>query len=197
MSASPLARLRELAGRRDGVAAVEFALILPIALLILSLVVYGGQIYGVQRKVTQAAGTVAGIFAQGNNTSGATISSAQLQQILAYPNLVLFPNDATGVQVVISQLRVATANGATTGRVVGSWANANAQTRACGTTIPVPPSVASAFTGGAGYVILGEVYFPFQPAAIYVSLPTMMVRDSAIMIPRTATQIAGPAAGTC
>jgi Flp pilus assembly protein TadG len=52
-----------------GLAAVELALILPIALMLMSLVVFGGQAFGVQRRVTLAATTVANIFAQANNVN--------------------------------------------------------------------------------------------------------------------------------
>ena len=74
-----------------GLAAIELALILPIALMLMSLVVFGGQAYSVQRKVTLAATTVANIFAQANNVNTSTITAAELNQILSYPNLILYP----------------------------------------------------------------------------------------------------------
>ena len=80
----------------QGLAAVELALILPIALMLMSLVVFGGQAYGVQRKVTLAATTVANIFAQANDVNTSTITAAELNQILAYPNLILYPYDGSG-----------------------------------------------------------------------------------------------------
>ena len=64
-----------------GLAAIELALILPFAAMLMSLVVYGGQAYWVQRKVTLAATTVANIFAQANNTNSSTITAAELNQI--------------------------------------------------------------------------------------------------------------------
>ena len=82
------------------------ALILPLALMMLSLVVFGGQAFAVQRKVTQAATTVANIFAQANNTNVSTITAAQLNQILAYPNLILYPYNGSSAAVVVSQLQV-------------------------------------------------------------------------------------------
>ncbi len=181
-----LRRLR----KSDGAAAVEFALVLPVALLIMSLVVYGGQVYGVQRKVTLAASTVADIFAQGNNTGSATITAAQLDQILAYPNLILYPNDPAGVQVVVSQLSVTTGSGGTTGAVIGSWANANGTPRTIGETMSVDPAIAAAFAGASkSTVVLAEVYYPFQPTSLYVALPQMTLHDSVMMIPRTAAKI--------
>jgi Flp pilus assembly protein TadG len=129
-----------------GLAAAEMALILPVALLIMSLIVFGGQAFGVQRKVTLAATTVADIFAQANNNGLATITAAELNQILSYPNLILYPYDASAVQVRVSQLLVTTQNGATTGTVQGSWPNSNWTARTTGTQLLVDPSIAAAFT---------------------------------------------------
>ena len=130
----------------SGMAAAEMALILPVALLIMSLIVFGGQAFGVQRKVTLAATTVADIFAQANNNGSATITAAELNQILSYPNLILYPYDASAVQVRVSQLLVTTQNGATTGTVQGSWPNSNWTARTTGTQLLVDPSIAAAFT---------------------------------------------------
>jgi Flp pilus assembly protein TadG len=182
---------RAFCGDVEGVAAVEFAIILPIALLIMGLVVYGGQLFGVQRRVTLAAMTVADIFAQGNNTGSATITTAELNQILAYPGLILFPYDGSGVQVEVSQLQVTVnGSGAATGTVVGSWANSNGTSRPIGQQLSVDPSIAAAFTGAAAsYVILGEVQYPFQPTGLYMSVGSITLHDSVMMIPRTAAQI--------
>jgi Flp pilus assembly protein TadG len=185
-----------------GLAAIELALILPFAAMLMSLVVYGGQAYWVQRKVTLAATTVANIFAQANNTNTSTITASELTQILAYPNLILYPYDASGVAVEVSQLLVTSnANGTATGTVCGSWANANGTPRTTGQQLSVDPSIVSAFSGSSGnnspscgvgnanYVVLGEVQYPFQPTGIYFSVGTMTLHDSIIMIPRVASPI--------
>ena len=75
-------------------------------LMLMSLVVFGGQAYGVQRKVTLAATTVANIFAQANNINTSTITAPELNQILAYPNVILYPYNGSGAAVVVSQLLV-------------------------------------------------------------------------------------------
>jgi hypothetical protein len=99
-------RARAFRADAKGLAALELALILPLALMLMSLVVYAGQAYGVQRRVTLAATTVANIFAQANNTDASMITQAQLDQILAYPNLILYPYDGSSAAVVVSQLLV-------------------------------------------------------------------------------------------
>ena len=170
-----------------GLAAVELALILPVALMVMSLVVFGGQTYGVQRKVTLAATTVANIFAQANNTNASTITRAELDQILAYPSLILYPYDGSTAAVVVSQLLVTTSNGNTTGTVCGSWANSNGTPRTIGQQghnrsvdrirlfrLGQPMTIPSAATSRPtrfrlNYVVLGEVSYPFQATGLYFS----------------------------
>jgi Flp pilus assembly protein TadG len=186
-----------------GLAAVELAMILPLALMLMSLVVYGGQAYGVQRRVTLAATTVANIFAQANNNNQSTITAAELNQILAYPNLILYPYDGSTAAVVVSQLQVSVnGNGTATGTVgtcpiTGnssapcSWANANGTPLPVGTQLSIDPAIASAFAPGSSnnYVVLGEVQYPFQPTGIYFSVASITLHDSIIMIPRVASPI--------
>jgi Flp pilus assembly protein TadG len=190
-----------------GLAAVELAIILPLALMLMSLVVFGGQAYGVQRRVTLSATTVANIFAQANDVNTSTITVAELNQILAYPNLILYPYSGSGVQVVVSQLLVTTSNGTATGTVCGSWPNANGTARTVGTQVSVDPSIASAFsssgannnpiacgsilanTAPTNYIVLGEVSYPFQPTGIWFSVGSITLHDSIIMIPRVASPI--------
>ncbi len=190
-----------------GLAAVELAMILPLALMLLSLVVYGGQAYWVQRKVTLAATTVANIFAQANNNNQSTITQAELNQILAYPNLILYPYNGAAAAVEVSQLLVTVnGDGTATGTVCGSWANANGTARPTGQQMSIDPSVASAFSGSSSndnplcggvaantvptnYVVLGEVQYPFEPTGIYFPVSSMTLHDSIIMIPRVASPI--------
>jgi Flp pilus assembly protein TadG len=197
---------RAFLGGAEGLAAVELALILPMALMLMSLVVYGGQAYTVQRKVTLAATTVANIFAQANNVNTSTITAAELNQILSYPNLILYPYNGSTAAVVLSQLLVTTSNGTATGTVCGSWPNANGTARTVGSQVSVDPSIASAFSGSGAnnnpacggipantvptnYVVLGEVNYPFQPTGIYFSVGSFTLHDSIIMIPRVASPI--------
>ena len=199
-------RSRAFLADAEGLAAVELALILPMALMLMSLVVYGGQAYSVQRKVTLAATTVANIFAQANNVNTSTITAAELNQILSYPNLILYPYNGSTAAVVLSQLLVTTSNGSTTGTVCGSWPNANGTARTVGSQVPVDPSIAAAFSTSAtnnnpacggipantvptNYVVLGEVSYPFQPTGLYFSVATMNLHDSIMMIPRVASPI--------
>jgi Flp pilus assembly protein TadG len=184
-------RARAFLADVKGLAAVELALILPIALMLMSLVVFGGQAFGVQRRVTVAASTVANIFSQANNINTSTITAPELTQILAYPNLILYPYDGSTAAVVVSQLLVTVnPNGTATGTVQVSCANANGTVRPKFQQLSVDPSIAAAFSGSGGdYVVLGEVSYPFQPTGIWFSIGSITLHDSIIMIPRVASPI--------
>ncbi len=192
-------RARQYAQDASGVAAVEFSLILPVALLMMALVVYGGQAFRIQRKVELSAATVADLVAQGDNTNVASVTSAEMTQILAYPNLILYPNDASAIQVVVSELAISSVSGVVSGTVVGSWANANATVRPCNQQVPINSNIVAAFTGGAsaytnnsGYVILSEIVYPFNPYDLYGSVGPLTLHNSILMIPRTNTEVIGP-----
>ena len=174
-----------------GLAAIELALILPIALMLMSLVIFGGQAYGVQRRVTMAATTVANIFAQANNVNTSTITAAELNQILAYPSLILYPYNGSSAATVVSQLLVTVnSNGTATGTVQISCASANATVRPKNQQVSVDPSIAAAFSSSSNnYVVLGEVSYPFQATGIYYSVGSITLHDSIIMIPRVASPI--------
>ena len=139
---------RALIADAAGLAAMEMALIFPMAVMVMSLIVYGAQAYTVWRKVTLGATTVANLLAQGNNNGSATITAAELSQILEYPSLILYPYNGSTVAVEGSQLLVTVnANGTATGTVCESWANANGTPRPAGQQLSVDPSIASAFSG--------------------------------------------------
>ena len=138
-----------------------------------------------------AASTVANIFAQSNNINTSTITAPELTQILAYPNLILYPYDGSTAAVVVSQLLVTVnPNGTATGTVQVSCANANGTFRPKFQQLSVDPSIAAAFSGSGGdYVVLGEVSYPFQPTGIWFSVGAITLHDSIIMIPRVASPI--------
>ena len=144
--------------------------------MLMSLVVFGGQAYSVQRKVTLAATTVANIFAQANNVNTSTITVAELNQILSYPNLVLYPYDGNRAAVVVSQLLVTSprtgprpARSAAAGRTPTEQRARRA--RNCRSIL----DRLRLFRLGRqynNYVVLGEVSYPFQATGIYFSVGT-------------------------
>ena len=194
-------RSRAFVADAKGLAAVELALILPVALMLMSLVVFGGQAYSVQRKVTLAATTVANIFAQANNINTSTITAAELNQILAYPNLILYPLQrehrvsrsvaSAGHGQRRAGLRPArsAAAGPMQMERPGRRANRYRSIRRFPRPLRVRAPTTIATRANLNYVVLGEVSYPFQPTGIYFSVASMTLHNSIIMIPRVASPI--------
>ena len=99
---------RRFVGARSGSATVELALILPVAISILGLVVFGGEGMSIKRKVTLATRDVGDLVAQtalaaSANTSGvATIDATTLNYYLSLSSLIVYPYDPTQLAFEVS-----------------------------------------------------------------------------------------------
>src|ERR1022692_2090028 len=93
------AYLRRFARDRDGVSAVEFALVLPFMLTLYIGGVELGDGMAVQFKTTLAARTVADLSSQYISIDNSTMSS-----ILAAASTVVAPYSAAGITVTVSEV---------------------------------------------------------------------------------------------
>jgi hypothetical protein len=180
----------DFAGAESGLAATELALILPAAMLLLSLATAGGQGFEIQRRVSLTASTIAGLvagtpYSPDPSVSGATqISSSDLDTDIALAAEVMYPLNAANMKVVVSELRVNTANN--TGVVVWSRAGAGATALATSSVITLDPSLVSS---GATYLILGQVQYTYQPISFAPSIASLTMNATQILVPRSASQI--------
>ena len=175
---------------RDGVSAIEFALILPFMLILY----LGGSELGdgmaVQFKVTLAARTVADLASQcGNGTldgqycdtaNGLPIDSTSMNQILGATAQVMTPYSANNMTVTVSELKFT--GGSTNASVVWSASN-NGSGRAIGWPYPLPTAYQQ-LPSGTYYVILGEATYPYTPTTGYVLTGTINIYEDAIFFPR-------------
>jgi Flp pilus assembly protein TadG len=92
-------RLADLARNRRGLAAIEFALLFPMMLLLFCGIVEAINLYRVDRKVVQAAQSCADLVTQEK-----TIDSAKLGDIGRAVELVLEPYSATGLSFRVSSV---------------------------------------------------------------------------------------------
>lgn len=151
------AALAAFAGDRSGIAAAEFALFLPILLCLL----YGGaelvNAIDHQRKVNQAARTLADLTSRGDIQN--PISTTLMQDVLASAKPVLAPYSSTGATMQVSAIGVY-ANKTTKAYVCSTWPTSS-KTRTVGNAsdLTVPANYQRA---GARYVI-AEVKMPYVP----------------------------------
>lgn len=102
----PVFRAGSILRDRRGVAAVEFALLLP---LMVTLFIGGSEIsqaLGIYRKVGHTSSTLGDLVAQ-----VATVSASDMTDILAASASVMTPYDSTGAQMIISAVKYTTASG--------------------------------------------------------------------------------------
>jgi Flp pilus assembly protein TadG len=205
------AAARRFVGARTGSATVELALLLPVAIGILGLAVFGGEGMSVKRKVTLATRDVGDLVAQtvlpasANTTGIATIDSATLNYYLSLSSLIVYPYDPTQLAVEISEIQVqvnpaptTTGNPPTvTATVMWSEANSNGTARACGSTLTVSSDVVQALIPPTptsnpqySYLILAESQYNFQPPGIGNTMGAFPITAQVFMVPRSASQIA-------
>ncbi|NHN88499.1 TadE/TadG family type IV pilus assembly protein [Acetobacter conturbans] len=175
---------------RDGVAAIEFALLTPILIVM----IIGGatveEAIVVSRKVTAAAHTLANV-----TTQYTSVSTDDLSLVLSASTLVLEPYPSTPAKLIVSELSV-TSDG--TGTVV--WSNAvNTTARAVGSTISVPAtavsssssdsSSSSSTTSTTTYLIYGEVTYDYTPRMANAYISGIQFSESLFMVPRRSDSI--------
>ena len=181
--------------RRDasGLAAVEAALLSPVVLGLLGLVVFGGEGLSIQRKVTLASAEPSPISwgrsarqrrrATGREPRRSTSPTSTIISPLSA--LILHPYAASGAQAELSEVQVASGGGATA-TVIWSEGYNGGVARPVGQIISIDPAIVSA---GAGYLLLGEVQYAYQPLNIWQSAAAFTISDSIFMAPRSASQI--------
>lgn len=99
------ATARAFVRARRGVAAIEFAIILPLMMLVYVGVVELTQALANSRKVTLLSRTLADLAARGL-PNGAEMTQADVDKIFAAGKLVLAPFDAANTKMVISSIGV-------------------------------------------------------------------------------------------
>lgn len=150
-SGRPAAVLARFARARDGVSAVEFALILP-----LMLVIYAGcgeltTALSLDRKVSRAASTISDLVAQQT-----TISATQMNGIFDATQAILEPFDDSVAKVVVTVVNVTSS-----GQKV-AWSRSRGDTAAtAGKAPPTGFSVSSDIASVGDQVVVGRVTYSY------------------------------------
>jgi Flp pilus assembly protein TadG len=133
-----------------GVSAVEFALIVPVLILMYVGVAEMGNLLTVVRRVETMTSTAADLTAQVNQ-----VANPDLSDIFAASTSVLDPFPTTPLKVVLSSVKADNNNN---GQVVWSCASKGSP-RAVGSAYPLPANTTVANSS----VIVAEVTYSFTP----------------------------------
>lgn len=164
-----------------GVAAVEFALILPVMLMMLGLCVIAGEALAIGQQVTATARTIVDIVSKNNQ-----LSTAQMTAILNAAAYTMAPYDNTHLSMVVAEIQT---NGSGAATVTWSSAafNGTALTKGAPFTLPASMSVANAT------YIYGQASYAFTPLGVGFALSQPLpLSDVAYFSPRVSTAVNYP-----
>jgi len=168
---------RRFIAERRGIAAVEFAMLLPMMLMLFLGSVEVTTGVAIQRKVTLTARAVADLSSQFTN-----IYNADMSNILNASSDIIAPYAATPLTVVVSELSIDNQGQAT---VV--WSDTlNGTARTAGSSVTIPASLATPNS----YLLLGEASYVYDPTYGYVLTGTLTLSDKIYMRPRQSASVA-------
>jgi Flp pilus assembly protein TadG len=154
-----------------GLAAVEFAFILPLMLVLFFGVIDFSQGVAVDRKVTIMARTLADLTSQ--NTS---VTLTQINNFFAAATAVMTPYSSAPVKSTLSELYV----DPTSLQARVQWSEGDAP-RSIGSSVVIPTQLQV----GGTYLIFAEVNYLFVPTVGYVMAPSgILLSDVAYTRPR-------------
>jgi Flp pilus assembly protein TadG len=170
--------LQALARRREGVSAVEFALLAPVMITVYLGSVELGEGLSIQFKTTLAARTVADLASQ-----YITISSVTMSNILSAASTVVAPYNSANMAVTVSEIGIDAS-----GIAKITWScSLHGTPHSTGTTISLPSSFSSIKSVS---LIWGEVTYPYLPQMGYVLTGTINVYESVFFYPRGSSSVA-------
>lgn len=184
--------VRRLARDDRGLAAVEFAIIVPLMLVMFFGTVEISSAVAVNRKismVTQGLADLAGRYK--------VVTDTDITNFFAIGNAMLTPYDATPLQTTITEIYIDPA----TGVARAQWSKGYAP-RANGTTVSVPADLISRDASNNilpnQYLIFTEASYLYTPAVGYVLGKTgVTLSDTTYMRPRLSQCVLYAAATTC
>ncbi len=190
----PASIYRRFVASTRGVAAIEFAMILPVMLILLLASFDGGRAIAIYMKVRSATYTLGAITNQYS-----TIHDTDMQAILGASSVVLAPYSSSPIVAVISEVSISAAK-ATTASVV--WSNTLNGTvisysgLAVGSTVTLPTSLnttnnnaCNTYTSGSCNLIYAQVSYTYTPSFGYFAKGGITLSDSLFVSPRSSASI--------
>lgn len=168
-----LRRVRAFLRARDGLAAVEFALISPLMILMFLGATELSSALDCNARVGRVAATTSDLVAQ-----SASVSTSDVTNIFTAANAVLFPYSSASARIVVSSL----VDDGTGGTKV-AWSSAqNATPRTVGSTVAVPAGLV--IKGSGGSLIFAEVTYVYTSPSSYFLGPSITLTNNFYSRPR-------------
>lgn len=194
------ARLAVFWRDRRGVAAVEFALVLPLMLIMYLGMAVTTIGISIDRKLTIASRALADLTAQRGR-----ISDSEKDNIFAAAAAVMAPYSPAGAELALFSVYIDSKGAA---RVCWSDANKAGIAPAAGSAYTFPPSAADLTRNVSSSVIVGQVTYPYSTglAGVFEMLGlfggvfdngVLRMSETTYMRPRSVAQVARDGQSTC
>jgi Flp pilus assembly protein TadG len=175
---SRLRSWRKLAGDVKGVAAVEFALVVPIVIIVYAAGFEIAQASTVFRKLTDTTIQLANVTTQYTSVMTSDVSNimgASSQIMAPYPT-------ATALTIVVSQVQT---DGNSKGTVTWSIPYQGGAALAKGSAVTMPANFASP----SSYYILVQTTYAYSPTIGKAFVKSIPMKDQIFMVPRQSPSI--------
>jgi Flp pilus assembly protein TadG len=168
----------------DGLAAVEFALLLPVMITILFGLVETSLALVCRTDVVNVSSAVADLVAQEAN-----VTSSDMTNVFSAANAILYPNDPSVAQITVTSVIYNTAtNSLTSGKVAWSCTSGGTK-RNTGSIVTLPANLMTA----NGSVIISEITYNYASPTTQMVIGPIAMANTFYSKPRRVAQIAGPA----
>lgn len=173
--------IRHYLQAKDGLAAIEFAFLAPVLIILFFGTVEVCNALICRQKVTTVAASASDLVAQDSS-----ITTSQLQDVFGALNSIIYPFPTSTSKVTITSIK-ADPNHA--GQYVVDWSKAsNGSAHTVGASITVPAGLVT--TGGS--VILSEVTYTYTPLATHFFTGPFSMTDSFYSRPRKSAFVTCP-----
>jgi Flp pilus assembly protein TadG len=171
-----LSRLRNFSRGQDGMAAVEFAVLLPFMLVAYLGGIEIGDGVAINRKVAITTRAVADLASRYTK-----ITDVDMNTILGASSTIIAPYASGPLAVTVSGVKVDNQ-----GKATIYWSNTlNGTARTKGAPVTLPGTLASA----NAYYVWGEVNYGYTPTLGYVMTGTWTLSNQIFMSPRESATI--------
>ena len=174
------------AANEDGLAAVEFALLLPVMITLFFGVVEVSLALACRADVTNVASTAADLVAQESS-----LTTTDMSNVWSALNAILYPYDTSVSKVTLSSINYDTTTSSLTSGKVAWSCTKNGTARTTGATVPLPAGLMTA----NGSVIMSEITYNYTSPTTKIVTGTKVMTNTFYTKPRRVAQITGPS--TC
>ena len=176
--------IRRLRKDKSGLAAVEFAMLLPVMATLFFGVVELSLALTCRANVTNVASVTADLVAQESAMTGSDMTN-----VFNAANAMLYPYDTSVAKIIVSSVEYDTATKSLSSGKVGWSCAKNATAQSTGTTVTLPTGLMTANSS----VIVAEIVYNYTSPTTKFITGTKVMSNTFYTKPRRVAKITAPA----